>query len=191
MPSNMGYPRDMCHAISANGSCTNGRIGDGTWDRNAFFYVNYGSGFAWQSAMTAAGYNPSTVTRYQVYQWEMTNALSNIATAKSVGGGLTAHATPVCYAGSPAGGVVPGGSNVDRRRISTAVVNCQQNSVNGSSTNVPVEKWIDLFLVEPSAARTNTSVGDIYAEIIGETSTGAAGATAGQVVRRDVPYLVE
>jgi Flp pilus assembly protein TadG len=191
MPANMGYPRDMCHAISANGSCTDGRIGDGAWDRNAFFYVNYGSGFAWQSAMTAAGYTPGSVTRYQVYQWEMTNGLSNIAAPKAIDANLTAHATPVCYAGSPAGGVVPGPSSVDRRRISTAVVNCTENSVNGSSVNVPVVKWIDLFLVEPSVARARTSSGDIYAEIIDETGTGAAGVTVAQVVRRDVPYLIE
>lgn len=191
MPTNMGYPRDMCHAVSANGSCADGRIGNGTWDRNAFFYVNYGSGFAWQAAMTTAGYTPASVTRYQVYQWEMTNGASNIATPKAAGTNLTAHATPVCYGGSPAGGVVPGGTNVDRRRISTAVVNCLENSVNGASTDVPVVKWIDLFLVEPSAARARTGSGDIYAEIIGETGTGASGATVGQVVRRDVPYLIE
>ena len=65
------------------------------------------------------------------------------------------------------------------------------NSVNGNSTNVPVEKWIDAFLVEPSLNRDRTNAGEIYVEVIGETSTGAAGATAGQVVRRDVPYLIE
>jgi hypothetical protein len=27
--------------------------------------------------------------------------------------------------------------------------------------------------------------------VIGETLTGSAGATAGQVVRRDLPYLIE
>ena len=191
MPGAMGYPRDMCHAISANGSCTNGRIGDGLWDRNAYFYVNYGSAFNWQSAMTAAGYTPATVTRYQVYQWELTNALSNIAIPRGVGSNTTAHGTPVCYAGSPSGGIVPGGTNVDRRRISVAVVNCDQNSVNGSSTNVPVVKWVDLFLVEPSVARARTNAGDIYGEVIGQTNSGAAGGTTGQVVRKDVPYLIE
>ena len=48
-----------------------------------------------------------------------------------------------------------------------------------------------MFLVEPSANRTRTSAGDIYVEVIGETSNGSAGGTAGQVVRKDVPYLIE
>lgn len=191
MPGAIGYPRDMCHAVSANGTCASGRIGDGLWDRNAYFYVNYGSGFDWRTAMTSAGYNPNTVTRYQVYQWELTNAASLIHTPRSAGSGTTAYGSPICWSGTPSGGITPGGSNVDRRRISAAIVNCQQNSVNGSSTNVPVVKWVELFLVEPSANRTRTSAGDIYVEIIGETSNGSAGGTAGQVVRKDVPYLIE
>jgi hypothetical protein len=66
---------------------------------------------------------------------------------------------------------------------------------------VAVTKWIDIFLVEPSFARSaenasgharrGTGAGDMYVEVIGETSSGGAGATAGQVVRRDKPYLVK
>lgn len=192
MPDAMGYPRDMCHAWDATGSCVGGRIGDGAWDRNAYFYVNYGSAFDWRTAMTTAGYNPNTVTRYQVYKWELTSPSSRINVPRAVGGN-TAHGTPICWSGTPAGGITPGGNNVDRRRISAAIVNCQQNSVNGSSTNVPVVKWVELFLVEPSLNRTSkvTSAGDIYAEVIGETNSGSAGGTAGQVVYKNVPYLIE
>ena len=70
-----------------------------------------------------------------------------------------------------------------------AVVNCLQNSVNGSSTGIPVLKFVDLFLVEPSVSRARTGQGDVYVEIIGETPAGGA-QTAGQVVRRDKPYLI-
>jgi hypothetical protein len=101
-------------------------------------------------------------------------------------------------------GIVPGGSNVDRRRLSVAVVNCSNGDggspVNGNSTDVTVKKWIEVFLVEPSLnrgsasagtqARSGTNSGDVYVEVIGETTAGGGGATAGQVVRRDVPYLV-
>jgi hypothetical protein len=94
---------------------------------------------------------------------------------------------------------------VDRRRISVAVANCSANGVNGNSEDVPVVRWIEVFLVEPSLARggstatvagTNvsrvgTNQGDLYVEVIGETQSGGAGATAGQVVKRDVPYLVK
>jgi hypothetical protein len=86
---------------------------------------------------------------------------------------------------------VPGGSTPDRRRLSVAVVNCIANGVNGNSDNVPVQKWIEVFLVEPSINRGSvTNTGDVYIEVIGESQAGA-GAAAGQVIRRDVPYLVK
>jgi hypothetical protein len=71
---------------------------------------------------------------------------------------------------------------------------------------VPVKKWIEVFLVEPSIsrsaaatpngpspthARSGTGAGDVYVEVIGETTAGGAGSTSGQVVRRDKPYLLE
>jgi hypothetical protein len=91
--------------------------------------------------------------------------------------------------------VVPGGSNVDRRRISAAVLNCNAQNVQGGGGAVyPVLKWVEMFLVEPSVNRGSggsqrTDPNDIYVEIIGETTLGAGGS-AGQVVRRDKPYLV-
>jgi hypothetical protein len=89
-------------------------------------------------------------------------------------------------------GVVPGGGNVDRRRISAAVINCNAEDVHGGGNTVyPVIRWIELFLVEPSLQRDRTDPNDVYVEIIGETSSGATGGTAGQVVRRDVPYLIK
>jgi len=112
---------------------------------------------------------------------------------RSYGGpsGNTSYTQPVCSPLQGYGtGIVPGGSNVDRRRISTAVVNCNAYDVHGGGSTVyPVRKWIELFLVEPSINRPNTDANDVYVEIIGETTNGG-GATAGQVVRRDVPYLV-
>jgi hypothetical protein len=145
---------------------------------------------SWLTA-TNSPHDLAHLTRYDVYRWELTNGASRINTPRAVGANTTAYGAPICWSGTPTGGITPGGSNVDRRRISAAIVNCDQNSVNGSSTNVPVVKWVELFLVEPSVARARTSAGDIYVEIIGETSNGNAGGTAGQVVRKDVPYLIE
>ena len=208
-PDAMGHPRDMCHASlgSAPGHC-NGNVGDGRWDRNTYFRTNYGwTPTQWQTN-TGLG---STPTRYQVYQWEISHrgqviGGKTILATRSVGT-LRDHDQPICSSlqtPSYGTGIVPGGTNVDRRRISVAVVNCTANSVNGHSTNVPVQKWIDVFLVEPSLnrgsasvtqgghtyGRSGTGAGDVYVEIIGTTTTGA-GATAGQVVRHDVPYLIE
>ena len=194
-PDIMGHPRDLCHAISNSLSdsiaagCTlgGGRIGNGQWDRNAYFMVNYGwDATTWQ-AQTGLGAN---ATRYDVYRWELANPTTSDMQQPT--GSTNGYSYPVCRAP----GVTPGGENVDRRRISAAVINCEAQNLNGSETGVHVLKWVDLFLVEPSFQRRRgttvvTEASDVYVELIGETGTGAAGSTAGQVVRRDVPYLIK
>lgn len=206
-PTVMGHPRDMCHAApsSASGSCS-GAIGDANWDRDAYFRSNYGwaasdwrtnTGLSTAVARTA----PNYASRYNVYAWEIAHRGQSVggrtilADRTASGSGATAlidHDAPVCSASQGYGsGTVPGGTNVDRRRISVAVVNCIANNVHGNSTSVPVEKWIDAFIVEPSFNRTRTSAGDVYIEPISETSAGANGQTQAQVIQRSVPYLIE
>lgn len=200
-PLAMGHPRDICHAApdTVAGYCTS-PIGNGLWDRDAYFRANYGwTAAQWQS-FTGLG---ATATRYQVYSWEIANRGTSVGgrtvlgprTASGSGASaFTSYGAAVCSPTQGYGpGLVPGGTVVDRRRLSVAVVNCTANGVNGRSTGVPVEKWVDVFLVEPSISRQSgrTKAGDIYVEVIGETMSGTAGATAGQVVRRDVPYLIE
>lgn len=198
MPNAMGHPRDKCHAVSTAGSCANGKIGDGNWDRGAYFYVNYGwSATAWDDyiatgdeAITWA--NP---TRYEVYRWEIANRGDVIGgktiLAPRVVGSNRDYDQPVCSAVQGYGsGVVPDDETADRRRISAAVINCVAHDVHGGGGTVyPVLKWIELFLVEPSYNRARTDANDVYVEIIGETQLGE-GSTAGQVLRRDVPYLI-
>ena len=106
-------------------------------------------------------------------------------------GAAVCRTKPVCSPTAGYGsGHVPGGTNVDRRRLSVAVINCTANGVNGAADNVPVLKWLEVFLVEPSINRARTSRGEIYVEVIEETTTAGGGGSAGQVVRRDVPYIV-
>ncbi len=202
-PDIMGHPRDICHARAAANNigqfCTatnspagegyNGRIGDKAWDINAYFQVNYG--MARPAALAA------TATRYEVYTWELANQPGTADRQQTIGTGGNAkngYSYPVCRGT----GIAPGGTNVDRRRISMAVINCEARRLNGAEEDVPVEKFVDVFLVEPAFVRRRASDGafvtggrDVYVEIIGETPTGAAGSTAAQVVRRDVPYLIK
>jgi Flp pilus assembly protein TadG len=192
-PDVMGYPRDYCHAVKQS-SQTCGNIGTGQWDRDAYFRVNYG----WTSSsvwMAQTGLSASA-TRYEVYTWELAHPsvgspAKGIDVAQTVTGGKKAYSAPVCV--SP--GLTPGPSTVDRRRITVAVLNCKALGLNGSDTNQPVVKWVDAFLVEPSFNRPNskafTDAKEVYVEMIGETTSGTAGATAGQVVRHDTPYLIE
>lgn len=189
LPANMapmGYPRDICHALSQTGSCSGGRIGDGVWDRYAYFKSN-STNYATvpSSAEMTAMFGSSTPTRYQVYRYEMTNAATRLQ-PQGTSGGRTSHGAPICV--TP--GLVPGGNIVDRRRLSVAVINCTAEGVSGRTSDVAVTRWIDVFLVEPSLPRARTEASDVYVEVIGESGNSGDG-TAGQVVQREVPYLVE
>jgi Flp pilus assembly protein TadG len=199
-PSIMGHPRDICHARATEAApgtfCTstnggfNGRIGDKGWDRDAYFRVNFG----WNNATWRSNTGLSaTATRYEVYLWELANpATADRVQDMGTNPNKAGYSYPVCR--TP--GVTPSAAVPDRRRLSIAVINCEARNLNGAETDVPVIKWVDVFLVEPAFVRKrgNTAVTggrDVYVEIIGETVAGGAGSTAGQVVRRDVPYLIK
>jgi Flp pilus assembly protein TadG len=176
----MGYPRDICHSLSVTGACSNGRIGDGVWDRNAYYRTNSAS-YAGGTPPAALGSSP---TRYEVYKYEMANAATYLRQQSM--GGLTSHGSPVC---SPPG-ITPSTTQIDRRVLSAAVINCASQGLNGRETNVQVARWIDLFLVEPSVPRPRTENADIYVEVIGETSNRTDG-NAIQTIKKSVPYLIE
>lgn len=184
----MGYPRDKCHAVSMEGSCLLDRMGDGNWDRNAY-YVSNGYG-AMPTTWSNYGYpelsGRSTPTRFQQYRYEYDNRATMLA-PKSVLGGFTQQGTPIWPAAAPG---TPPGSTPDRRVLTIAVVNCVAEDIRGKTEDVEVVDWVDVFMVEPSAPRERTEKSDFYIEVIGRTSLGG-GASQGQEVRKDVPYLIE
>jgi Flp pilus assembly protein TadG len=172
----MGLPRDNCHYVSYGKACgndSNNRFGNGYWARKDYF-DKYHSG-------NMPG-NASTITRYETYLWEMRNG--QIPTNADAGGGLRQQGTPVCTSGTLS-------SDRDRRVFSVAIVNnCA--SLNGGSTSATVGEWVDMFFVEPAFARGNGSTGEqIYLEVIGTTKASGNESVGAQVVRRDVPYLIE
>lgn len=188
----MGYPRDMCHAVSVTGVCApivggNGsRIGNAVWDRNAYFVTNSANYPTPPLPIDyAAMFGSATPSRFQVYQYEMQNAATRLL-QQSASPTRTAHGQPVC---TPPG-VSPTATQIDRRILSVAVINCNAEGVGSNSSNVPVKRWIDIFLVEPSIPRPNTENSDIYVEVIGQT-LNATDEGAVQLVKKSVPYLIE
>lgn len=173
----MGLPRDLCHYSSFGAACeggADGRFGDGAWARVDYFTKNHPGGERPPS--------PSTVTRYQTYRWEIDQA--TIPYNLAAGGNDEQYGRPICSTGTADG--------LDRRVLTVAVVkNC--SSLNGGSTRVVVDEWVDLFLVEPVVdARGNGAIADsIYMEIIGPSRLAGGGTSAAQQIRRDVPYLVK
>lgn len=198
-PSVMGHPPDMCHAVpgSVSGACA-GPIGDGAWDRDAYFRTNYGWSNAQWTGNTGLGTNAK---RSDVYQWEIAHRGQTIGGKVILGSRIvsgngasafTSYGGPQCSSSQGYGsGVIPGTNTPDRRIISVAVVNCTANNVHGNSTDVPVKEWIDVFLVQPAINRGSvTNTGDIYVEVIGRTSN-ATDEGAVQLVKKSVPYLIE
>ena len=204
----MGFPRDKCHGLSASGSCTGGgnaRIGDGNWDRNAYYATN-GLG-SMPSSWSAYGYpelaGRTVPTRYQQYRWEYDNRTDgkiarttfNHTNSKGKTDVYEGQGAPLCQPPGLAPGIKP-----DRRVLSIAVMNCSTadngSPVSSNTKDGDILKFVDVFLVEPTARRTDPTTGaqytnnsDLYVEVIGETRVGDG--DKGQEVRKDVPYLVE
>jgi Flp pilus assembly protein TadG len=218
-PTSMGHPRDICHARDADqndAECAGGRLGDGIWDRNLYFYVNHGpsgSGLFtpavtgtpdanWQTISSLIDFATdnsitlSEITRYQTYLWEIEEAASSPGAldayfSHQAGNGKN-QKNYYNYGEPQSGaGLAAGPTQLDRRLSAVAVVNCTAQSVQGQSKDVTVESWVEVFFVEPSIARPRTVAGDIYVEIVRETTAGGNAPTNPQVVRRDVPYLVK
>ena len=191
----MGYPEDICHAFSEAGSCSKGRIGDGVWDRYAYFRsnsTNYPTitSTSKMNTFLTTNFGTTTPTRYQVYQWEMARPSTRLKSQSA--GSYTAHSNPTDLKGEPTA-VTPGTSAADRRVLSAAVINCTAEGVKGKTQNIQVQKWIDLFLVQPSEARkigTPSTNSDVYVEVIGETND-ASNSGAVQLIKKSVPYLIE
>jgi len=214
VPGLMGYPRDRCHYFKTTANpatfpfCTYGRVGDGNWDRGAYFRTNHvGVDYTTEAGLDANG--DGVVTRYETYMWEAADPTNRLPTTGKVGNaGTTAYGQPQNRCLAP--GVAPDAAGIDRRRITAAVVNCRRvaatTGLNGKK-NLPVAGFIDVFLVEPSIDRDKcpgctVSYGgtnyanaygdrnDIYIEVIGASGTGEGGAIP-QISRRDVPRLIE
>lgn len=179
----MGLPRDICHVTSPDknqitesiNNCPDKRVGDGDWDRDTYFRVNYG----WNDSATWQANTglPPKPTRYEVYTWE----LAHLPAARPIhSGSLASYYAPQCG--------IPSSTIPDRRKLTVAVVNCEHAIVKGATQNVPVQTWVDVFLVEPSLDRKRTDSGDVYIEVIGETKVLPS---KGSGTLRNVPYLIK
>jgi hypothetical protein len=180
----MGYPKDLCHAVKKI-SNTCGISGDGNWDRDAYFRINYG----WDHATWTAkpGLN-ANVSRFDVYRWEIANP--NVG-GKGISVPINAAAKEEAFSQAATGR--PSIASPDRRRIAIAVLNCNALEAKGKETG-PVATWLDSFLVEPAMQRgvnkpdqIFTDQKEVYVEVIGATSVGSQNSP---IVRRDVPYLI-
>lgn len=194
--SPMGYPRDICHAFSVVGACSGGIIGNGSWDRYAYFRshalttpANYAeiTDPIQMNTFLQNTFSTLTPTRFAVYKWEMAQMTASGTRLQRVTiGSLTSSGTPQC---NPPG-VNPAAGEIDRRVLSVAVINCEEQGIQGKTEDVEVTKFIDVFLTEPAVPRQRAEIHDVYVEIIGESAQAAQGNNP-QLVKKAVPYLIE
>jgi Flp pilus assembly protein TadG len=172
-----GLPRDDCHKTGTCGG--NGKYGDGNWDRAAYFASVHPSDSV-STVATSLGKTSTTLTRYDVYKWELAAKATRLATKATLNiipmtykkkgntGTGTYTYTNQCTYPQPVSGtaVVPSSTQKDRRILTAAAVDC--TGLNGKS-DVIVKQWVDVFMVEPSLTRTTpyaTGKEQIYVEIV-------------------------
>jgi len=148
------------------GLCNNGFCAQGNSDWNCLLYwnVNHVSAAA-PSGCTAS--NP-TISRYQVYRYEIANDLINdwsgnhaANTTGNTGNGE--NGAPLCAAASSVSGIDTTTGGTDRRILIVPVINCLAQSVSGSGSNanVPAAGFAKFFITQPWSAQSNYLYGEM------------------------------
>jgi Flp pilus assembly protein TadG len=194
-----GLPRDDTHIAGS----TN-KFGDGVWGRDNYLSLTHGTNATTVAA--AVGKTAATLTRYDVYKWELAdkanrlapktinNVLPPVFNEQGKSGKGTYTFTNRCTYPQPVNGTgIPSStSQKDRRVLTVAAVDC--TGANGKSDLI-VKQWVDVFLVEPSLTRTTpsspyaTGKEQIYVEIIG-VAKRPSGQSAFQYYLRQRPRLL-
>ncbi len=184
----VGFPRD-------SGTST-GTIGNGVWDVTGYY--------------ASHGYLPAGMAhRYDIYKWERDNSGSGLQQGVIINTADTVHwnkqgaclndptkkcnwtATWTNYCSYPA--PIKGTYHAtpkDRRVMTVAVTDC--TNAGGGRQTLPVNKWMDIFLTEPSWERSSpvTSKTEIYGEIIGP-ATKPDGSNGFQYYSRQKAVLLQ
>ena len=167
------YPRDS-DISPAN------RFGNGQWDCAGY----------WAAAHAATGHpipggcgNPATITRYDLYRYEIDNNYFPKENASPV---YNEDAEPTCYKETvPPTPTDPDERRFDRRILTFAVMNCLEHGVSGNATGVPVEAYVTGFMTEAVVGPPDD---ELYLEVVGSDAPGNEGAVP--VVLKDWVELV-
>lgn len=203
-----GFGRDTCHYTdSCPGTGGQKNFGDGDWDRAAYMEANHPGITAADVASAIGGdETASTLSRWDVYLWEIANKASGKLDPLQVGATVpdpqnpkiqgqnaTYKFTKQCAFSKPqlAQGTYP--PEKDRRVLTIVAADCTNLKGKGEAfEDYVLLRAFDIFLTEPSLQRTVPGVTDdkeIYGEVIGPAET-FAGTTGFQYYSRNRPYLV-
>jgi len=210
------FGRDTCHydgTCPVLGGAQN--FGNGTWDRAGYMAANHpGITAADVAAAIGGGVTDSTLTRYQVYQWELANMGSGKLdpvqigatpppAVKTTGNTTTYTFTKQCAFNKPQFAPAASSTAKDRRVLPIVAANCTALKLNGKGDafeDYIILRVFNIFLTEPSLTRSDVQTGiagatqgtvdkEIYGEIIGPGDTFGSGGGF-QYYARNKPYLV-
>lgn len=148
---NEQLPRDASFGAS-------GRLGNGVWNCLTYWNANHPGHTA-----PAGCTDPSQMTRYELYRYEIDNGLFSL------------NGAPYCYQGA-----TPIPATPDRRVLYFAIVNCSQQGLNGNRDDVPVAAFGKAFLTEPVLAPPND---EIVIEVIDVVRPGADDGVLHEIVQ--------
>ena len=201
--SPVGFNRDTCHY---SGTCTDGNFGDKVWDRTAYLAANHPGVTASDIATALAnGSTAASLTRYDVYQWEMADPANRMTTKRLVSFDAPKESGPPsnrkfqypvraqCSYPAVKYGSTAYPAQKDRRILPIVAANCAAlNGAGSLEEKFTLLRVFDVFLTEPSAQRSIPGVTDnkeIYGEVIGPANTFESGSGL-QYYTRNKPYLV-
>lgn len=159
-PTAMGLPRD------SDLSATN-RFGNGQWNCLDYWGVNHQG-----HTPPAACSNPSGMTRYEMYRYEIDtpNMIPNNGVGREDG-------KPACYVNA----ANPPSDDPDRRILYFAIINCSQHALNGNRDNVPVAAFGKAFLTEPVVNKGGED--EVVIEFIDVVKVGADDGVLHEIVQ--------
>ena len=190
----MALGRDDCMAAGTCGG--NNRFGNGTWDRAAYLDMNHDLADGLDDDAGSDAHLPPLSaanaqyagTRFGMYLREIAYGDSDPFPSPNANAildpSLAETGRPICSGNMS--------DDPARRVVTAAGVDCGAHPVSGSTSGVPVEKFVAVFLTEPvgSDAASPPSF-DIYGEVVGFPDVvGAGGGASGfGGIYRDVVQL--
>ena len=186
--------RDTCMAA---GTCADdNRFGDGVWDRDGYLNANHDLADGTADGIGSDTHLPPLTgtdtqyagTRFGMYLREVAYGDTNPYAAPDADAildpSLSETGRPICSASAPGG--------PERRVITAAGVDCSSTTISGSTSNVPVTKFVSVFLTEPVGDDGGSPPSfDIHGEVVGFPDVVGAGGGANGFggIFRDVVQL--
>ncbi len=190
----MALGRDLCMLSQSCGG--NNRFGDGTWDRAGYLNRNHDLADGTADGIGSDTHLPALTgtdtqyagTRFGMYLREIAYGNSNPFPAPNsdaiLNPALSETGRPICSTATPGG--------PERRVVTAAGVDCGTTTITGSTSNVPVTKFVNIFLTEPVGDDGGSPPSfDIHGEVVGFPDVLGAGGGAGGFggIFRDVVQL--